>query len=256
MKTISSNILRLALLGGTIVLHACGGSGSDSSGTAESAANTNQNPPPSARSQNLSSDMAVVFPESGPPGSAISVTGTGFEGDCQVAVFLDEIGGVLLGEASVSQGGSYGIQLILPADTAEGDHEIVVEGRTGDADSCTEPSALTASASFTATSGIPLITLNATEGRPGLTVDVDGRGFCPDPECSVVTILVDGQVGAEGIAVAEDGTFSTAAFVPAIDAAGPVAVAAIQADATGAQLRAFGELVVTIKPDESGSVIN
>lgn len=251
MKLHSSAVLRVLMLGTSILLQSCGGSGPDQGAAGETEGGVRS----LSTAQELAEDTLSVFPSSGPPGATVAVTGGGFRGNCGVAIFLDVAGGVLLGNASVDQDGSYAGQFIVPPDTVEGEHDVIVEGRVEENGACETPSDLSVTGSLTVSAIEPLITLSALEGRPGLTVDVDGRGFCPAAECSVVTILVDGQVGAEGITVEEDGTFNAAAFVPAIDAAGPVAVVAAQIDASANELRAFAELVVTIKPNERDPVV-
>ena len=102
---------------------------------------------------------------------------------------------------------------------------------------------------------MPIIELTVHDGRPGSDVEVLGRGFCAAAECSPVTLLIDGQVTTSGVEVAEDGTFSSAAMVPAIDAAGAVSVVAAQTAADGSALRGFGELFVTVRPNEEPPVI-
>lgn len=253
MKTCSSGVLRLLMLGTAILLQSCGGSSDQSA--SDDTGDLNRGRSLQSTAQQKAEDSLVIFPASVPPGGTIAVMGGGFTDNCGVAIFLDAAGGVLLGNASVDQAGSYAGQFIVPSDTAEGEHDVVVEGRVAENGTCETPSDLSVTGRLTVTAIEPLITLSALEGRPGLTVDVDGRGFCPAPECSAVTILVDGQVGAEDIGVEGDGTFNTPAFVPPIDAAGPVAVTAIQIDAIGNELRAFAELVVTIKPNDRGPVI-
>jgi hypothetical protein len=95
----------------------------------------------------------------------------------------------------------------------------------------------------------PSLVISTREARPGATVNVEGRGFCGAAGCSRVTVLIDGQVGAGDVEVSAAGTFSTEARVPAIDTVGRLAVVAVQTLADQSEIRAFGEIDVTTRPD-------
>lgn len=207
----------------------------------------------SPSTQSIQQPAIRVNPGAGPPGATIAVAGQGFEMACGVDLLLDAVDA--LGSAVVGDAGTFSVQLVVPESAEEGDHSVVAEGRESDGESCTQPIDETAETDFIITAPMPLITLAVLEGRPGTAVEVEGRGFCADTACSPVTLLIDGQTSATDVAVEDDGTFVAEAFVPAIDAAGEVAVVAIQSDVQGMELRAFGELIVTVKPDEPPVVI-
>jgi hypothetical protein len=255
MKRITSNALGpLLLLLLAAAVQGCGGGGGDAAPGAETAQSTTP-----SRSVDLAGatpgDLLALFPTAAPPGGAVAAMGAGFFDHCAVELFLDALDQPL-GTAAVQSDATYSAQFIIPEDTEEGEHTVIAQGRTLAAQDCSEPSEMMAEATFSVTAPMPVITLEELEGRPGAAVQVRGRGFCADVACSPVTILLDGQVGASGVLVDADGTFVADALVPAISAAGSVAVVAIQTDADGIELRAFGEITVTVRPNRSPTVIN
>jgi len=234
----------LALLS-ALIIQGCGGSGG--SGT-ESVTRPNSNDGGPAIGGSASSKIGV-HPAAGPAGSTIAVSGKGFAGACGASLYLGQAGGESLGKATIRDG-EFMTQGNLPESVGSGDLMIAGELLESDGQGCTKATGEVFQASFEVTGEMPIIMLAQIDGRPGTAVAVDGRNFCADAECSPVTILIDGQVAGSDIAVGEDGTFIAEAIVPAIDAAGPVAVVALQLAADGTEHRAFGELTVTVKPDQ------
>lgn len=236
------------------LLQGCGGGGGDAEPDAATAAGARL-PQSATGADTALADPLSLSPVSGPPGSSVAAFGEGFQGRCGIDLFLDTVANVL-GAAEVKTDGTYSTQVIVPEDTASGPHTVLVRGRNLVGELCTEPVTTTAEETFTVTARIPVISLQTLEGRPGLTAEVRGRGFCAESACSAVTILIDGQVAASDVTVDADGTFVTDAAVPAISAAGSVAVTALQRDAGGLESRAFGELIVTVRPNQPRPVIN
>ena len=195
-----------------------------------------------------------IHPLSGPSGSTVAISGKGFGNACGAQLYLRSLGGENLASSSVGDG-SFKLQAVLPEALEPGELSIVGELLTSDGTACTQSSGTTFETKFAIMDEMPIIELALHDGRPGSDVGVTGRGFCSDPECSGVTLLIDGQVATSGVEVAEDGTFSSAAMVPAIDAAGAVAVVAVQTAADGSALRGFGELFVTVRPNEEPPVV-
>jgi len=253
MRHVTSNpFLWPCLLSVSCLLAACGGGGGDDSNGDVGALS----PDRSAQSTDAAAeapDLLIVFPTAAPSGSSVAAFGGGFEGRCGVELFLDTSENSL-GTADVEEDGTYSTQVIIPEDVEAGDHLVLVEGRDSSEQGCTEPVTVGAEVPFRVTAMRPVIEL-ADEARPGTTVEVHGRGFCAASECSSVTLLLDGQIGAQDVAVEADGTFVAEAIVPAITAAGGVNVVAVQTSADGSELRAFGELTVTVRPDRSEEVI-
>jgi hypothetical protein len=239
------------------LLQGCGGGGENGDATGTDAAVSGTRLPQSATAADEAAppDPLTLLPVSGPPGSSVAAFGEGFQGHCGVDLFLDTTA-TPLGATDVKTDGTYSTQVIIPEDTASGPHPLLVRGRTLAGETCSESAATTAEETFTVTARRPVISLLTLEGRPGLTVEVQGRGFCAETACSGATILIDGQVAATGVTVGADGTFIAEAAVPAISAAGSVAVTALQQDAGGLESRAFGELIVTVRPNQPRPVIN
>ena len=239
------------------LLQGCGGGGEGGNDTGADAAVSGARLPQSAASADAAAppDPLTLLPVSGPPGSSVAAFGAGFQGHCGVDLFLDTTANAL-GATDVQTDGTYSTQIIIPEDAASGPHLLLVRGRTLAGEACNESAATTAEETFTVTAQRPVISLLTLEGRPGLTVEVHGRGFCAETACSAVTILIDGQVAASGVTVGADGTFVADAAVPAISAAGSVGVTALQQDAAGLESRAFGELIVTVRPNQPRPVID
>jgi hypothetical protein len=231
------------------LLQACGGGGGDAEPDAAAAAAGGLNAPQRAAAADAAPDPLTVFPTSGPPGATIAAFGEGFQGRCGVDLFLDAVADPPLGTADVTRDGTYSTQMIIPEETASGLHTLLVRARSLLGQACTEVAATTDQETFTVTAREPVIEVQALEGRPGGAVEVRGRGFCADAACSPVMILINGQTAAGDVAVNADGTFVVDATVPAISAAGPVAVVAVQQDAAGGEARAFGEIIVTVRPN-------
>jgi hypothetical protein len=232
------------------LLQACGGGGAGGGGDAQpDAAASGALRAPQRAAADAAPDPLTVFPASSAPGGTIAAFGEGFQGRCGVDLFLDTVSGPPFGQADVTRDGTYSTQLIIPEETASGPHTLLVRARSLAGQACTEVAATTDQEPFTVTARQPVIVVQALEGRPGGGVEVRGRGFCPDAACSQVTILINGQTAAGGVSVNADGTFVANATVPAISAAGPVAVVAVQQDAAGGEARAFGEIIVTVRPN-------
>ena len=239
----------LLAMGAAFFIHGCGG-GSDSNRVNPASANLN----PQGAGVAEPGGKVGIHPLSGPSGSTVAVSGRGFVNACGAALYLRSFGGETLANADVGDG-DFNIQAVLPEGLEPGEVTIVGELLGSDGAACTQSTGTTFEAKFEVMDEMPIIELAVHDGRPGSDVGVTGRGFCPQPECSDVTLLIDGQVATPGVEVAEDGTFSSAAMVPAIDAAGAVAVVAVQTAADGSVLRGFGEVFVTVRPNEEPPVI-
>ncbi|HXV75754.1 MAG TPA: hypothetical protein VD788_05490 [Candidatus Polarisedimenticolaceae bacterium] len=70
----------------------------------------------------------TLEPASGPAGSIVVASGTGFDaGSCGVELFLDSTGGSSLGTAELV-GGAFSREIEIPAGTTEGAHEVIAQG--------------------------------------------------------------------------------------------------------------------------------
>jgi len=188
-------------------------------------------------------------PAAGLPGSTVTARGSGFRGDCLVRLSFDGENGPLLGTAEVDTAGSFSVQLVIPDQAAGERHVVLARGLRPGTTACTAPSDDKAEAVFVLTPDLPTLVIDTREARPGGTVHIEGRGFCADSGCSAVTVLIDGQVAAGGIAVSPSGSFGVEARVPATKTAGTLAVAAVQTLADQTERRAFGTLEVTPRPN-------
>ena len=207
--------------------------------------------PPPGRTQQEQGPRLSLEPAAGSPGTIVAAKGSGFRGDCQVRLFFETESGPPLGSANVDRSGAFSARLVIPEQAAGERHAVLAHALRPGAKGCVEPSGDKAEAAFVLTprSTAPTLVIDTLQARPGLAVHIDGRGFCGDPGCSTVTVLMDGQVAAGGVKVSPAGTFSVAARVPATKTAGKLVVVAVQTLADQTESRGFGELEVTPRPD-------
>jgi hypothetical protein len=187
--------------------------------------------------------LAVQPTASSPAGNVVLLRGDDFGSDCQVRLFLE---GQTLANVRSGGDGTFAVQVVIPEQTPPGTHDITA--RTLEGSGCNE-AADGFTVSVVVTAPPPVIEVNGIEGRPGGSVGIAGRGFCGAAGCSMVTVLMNGFVAADGVPVENDGTFTTDARVPAVEAGGEIAIVALQTDAAGEELHAFGDLGVSVRPD-------
>jgi hypothetical protein len=193
----------------------------------------------------------ALEPSAAQPATSVSVSGSGFDGDCAVRLSLDETADIARPE--VGRSGTFQAAFRVPADAAEGVHEVVAQGVRAGVQGCSDPSGRVASARLSVTgggeAGVAVLTVDTVEARPGSLVHVSGRGFCAADGCSPVTIYISGQVSARNVRVGPGGTFTTPAAVPAVDTAGHIHVVAVQSGPGESEIRASSELRVTPRPN-------
>jgi hypothetical protein len=192
--------------------------------------------------------LLSLQPAAGSSGTLVAAKGSGFRGDCRVRLYFDAESGPLLASADVDRVGSFSARLVIPAQATAERHLVLARGLRPGAKGCAEPSDNQAEAPF-AVRRAPTLLIGTREARPGGAVHVDGRGFCADSGCSTVKVLIDGQLAAGKLTVSPTGTFSAEARVPAIKTAGKIAVVAVQTLSDQTEIRAFGELEVTPRPN-------
>jgi len=120
----------------------------------------------------LIKQAAKVAPSSGPPGSSLNISGTGFESNSSIVIYFDgeDIGGTLSDD-----NGSFSINLLVPQRRC-GIHKVKVTDGTN-----------SYYLDFTITAGI---ILTPTTGNVGTHLNVEGTGF---KESLPVTITYDGN---------------------------------------------------------------
>ncbi|MFI1100780.1 hypothetical protein [Streptomyces melanogenes] len=147
----------------------------------------------------------------GPPGTPVSVTGTGFDVCSQATLTFD---GQHATPATVSVPKISGTITVPQGATAGPNHTIEA--------ACDSGNAYQASADFTVTSGgggttpdeHQTLTLDPDHGSVGTAVNVQGKGFA---QCSAKTVdlyVLNGPAIASAIPVAENGDFSYKEVVP------------------------------------------
>ncbi len=199
--------------------------------------------------------ILIAEPTSGIAGSAVQLQGSGFINNCGVGIYLNTLDGEPLGFATMRKDGGFVTQVTIPSETQPGKYMLIAQGLAEGAKPshetqlCGEPSSDVARAGYDVGPAPPILEVSAYEGRPGRTVTFKGRGFCAATRCSPVDILIDGLVVAFDVPVNPDGTLSAEGMVPAVSASGEVRIEAIQQGSTGEQIRSFGSLIVTVRPN-------
>lgn len=90
-----------------------------------------------------------IEPSSGPPGAAVTISGTGFGGDCGAEIWIDLDSPVLLGSAVVDEFGRFSIAADIPTGVAPGTYPIRAVGQTFAVEFCTGASDNEAATRFT-----------------------------------------------------------------------------------------------------------
>ena len=143
----------------------------------------------------------TLIPDSGPPGTVINVFGSNFEPEDQFSITFD--GETVIPVQSDMEGNFSGdFQIFTPI---LGPHIVTAEETLGDP---------LASATFTVTSGPPIIIIDPTVGPAGTLVNVTGIGF---PENSIINILYDEDIVTTTPVVVEPndiGVFSAFITIP------------------------------------------
>lgn len=93
----------------------------------------------------------TVSPSSAKPGATVTVTGSGFAGDCGVVVYWDSTDGAVLGAGKVAADGSVSTKVKLPDRTPAGSATVVAAGRSFGQAGCASDSGKTAKGSVTMT---------------------------------------------------------------------------------------------------------
>ena len=93
-------------------IQGCGGSGSGTSSSSVDPASANSKPQDQSLAE--SDSEASIHPLFGPAGSTVAISGRGFADACGAALFVGELGGESLTEASISDG-AFRVQAVLPA---------------------------------------------------------------------------------------------------------------------------------------------
>ncbi|WP_329424412.1 hypothetical protein [Streptomyces sp. NBC_01268] len=169
----------------------------------------------------LKVEALALNPGSGPPGTSVTVTGTGFE-HCDAAHLGLEGGPATTAYVQQATHTLHGV-VQIPQGTAVGGHEIVADC-SPDADYATSTFTVTGATPPTTppttppspNEAIPAVTLDRSEGPPGATFNVSGSGF---GKCYAedVELYVD-QAKALDYRIdvgAETGTFTQELKVPA-----------------------------------------
>ena len=222
-----------------------------------------QEEPPTSAPPPPSGPTVAAAPDAAAPTMPLPVTGSGFDRSCGAEIVLepaapprDYPGALPAGRSAVTapidEQGGFTVPWSAAAGTPPGPYRLVARGLEpayeGEDAPCTSPSDEVAEVPFTVLPSPPSIWLANPEVRPGTSFELAGSGFCRAAGCSPVTILVDGMVAVSRVEVSAGGALSVAVPIPAVTADGTVFLEALQSDADGRELRAQGEIVVTVRP--------
>jgi len=98
-----------------------------------------------------SGPRVTVTPGAAAPGSPVTVSGTGFDGQCDVLLHWQSTDGAVLGRAPVSEQGGFSASVRIPVDAAGGPAAVAARGTVAGLAGCGEASGLEASAPVTVT---------------------------------------------------------------------------------------------------------
>jgi hypothetical protein len=141
---------------------------------------------------------------SGPPGTSITISGTGFgASETGIAVTFD--GTVVTSGITANGVGAWSGTFTVPASVA-GPHTIGAYGSSTSADSIT-------GVTFTVSPGLAI---NRTSGSPGSSVTITGSGFGASE--TGITVTFDGTTVTSGISASSLGNWNTTITIPAATA--------------------------------------
>ncbi|MFA4837302.1 MAG: cohesin domain-containing protein, partial [Dehalococcoidia bacterium] len=145
---------------------------------------------------NTAGRSIIITPATGPRGTNVSVTGSGFTPGTSVDI---SFGGVIVTASTTNAAGAFTAAFAVPLQATSGANAVVA----------TDGAGLTASATFTVPPAA--ITVSPTSGPPGTTVTVMGTGF---PAYLSLTLILDAAIVTPSPVVITDasGDF-TATFV-------------------------------------------
>jgi len=141
----------------------------------------------------------TMDPSSGPPGTTVNVTGSGFGANGTVNITF---GGASILSASVDNNGAVSASFQVPS--APGGSRAVV---------ITEPSIRSAQKTFKVT---PLLSLDRLNASPGASVNASGIGFAANEKN--ITVTLDETPVATGISADAQGTWTGSLLIPSLPA--------------------------------------
>ena len=136
---------------------------------------------------------------SGPPGTSVNLTGSGFGANASVSITFD---GATIRSVSVDNNGAVTTSFQVPA--APGGPRSV---------GITEPSRGSAQRTFTVT---PLISLDRSNTSPGASVNASGVGFAANE--TSITVTLDQTPVATGISADSKGSWTGSLLIPSLPA--------------------------------------
>ncbi len=140
----------------------------------------------------------TLSPSAGPPGSAVTVTGSGFGNNTSVTILVDN---AVQANATADASGTFSIPVTMPPTSSNGNHIITAN----DGVSSTE-------ATFTVT--LPQLTLSPDNGIAGTSVTVSGTGFSANSAVTVKFATITLATTPESITTTPSGTFSATVTIP------------------------------------------
>ena len=145
------------------------------------------------------SSSMTLNPTSGPVGTVIAITGSGFAANTSGNLISPWVSKLL----TTTPDGTFSTTVTVPEKTPGGDYPFAADFPLGGPEE--------ASATFTVTPA--RITVNPTSGPPGTTITITGSSFLPDTEVEVVL-----WPHLANLRTSPTGTFSTTMDVPSLTA--------------------------------------
>ena len=150
----------------------------------------------------------TLSPTSGPPGSTVTVNGSGFPANtANIAVVFDS---QFLAEVNANSNGAFTVSVTIPTSATVGSHTISANYGSGDLPKAT----------FTVTSPQTSISLSPTSGTAGTSVTISGSNFGAS---KTITIKFDNNpitTSPSTVTTTSTGTFSATITIPNTASAG------------------------------------
>lgn len=182
----------------------------------------------------------TLSPTSGPPGSSVTVTGTGFAPNTTTSILFD---GLFVAEQATNASGAFTKSITIPTTATTGSHPIVANDGVSTSNTV----------QFTVTAPQPLITLSPTSGITGTTVTISGSNFGAS---KTITITFDSaSITTNPTVVTSSGTgaFSATIAIPNTAATGSHTISATDGSLTASGIFNVVSTSITLSPT-SGAI--
>lgn len=178
----------------------------------------------------------TLSPTSGPPGTNVTVTGSGFSANASVSIIFDAA--TVLAEVPANSNGAFSTTVTIPSNASVGSHTI----------KASDGSAEIPTTTFNVTSPEATITLSPTGGTRGTTVTVSGTNFGAS---KTITIKFDNNNIATNpttVTSSSTGSFSATIVIPSTASLGNHSISATDGTESASATFNVVESDITLSP--------